>query len=235
MLEIAGLYAYSYLVGAVPTAYLLARLSRGIDIRQYGSGNIGGSNLAQHAGRHWVVLLLFFDIFIKGATPVLVGVYLTGLGWDSYWLMAAPVLSAIAHNWSPFMRFQGGRGISVVAGALLSVDWLALAICLAVVGGGKKLTGSSAVWVLVCLAALPLWALLFGNPAWVPGEGQAFSKFALFAALLAVTVLKRLLGNTLEWPPRGLHRKVLFNRLFHDRDVDQRDDWVHRAPVLRES
>ena len=235
MLEIAGLYVYSYLVGAVPTAYLLARFSSGIDIRQYGSGNVGGSNLAQHAGRHWVVLLLIFDILIKGATPILVGVYVTGLDWASFWLMAAPVLSAIGHNWSPFMRFQGGRGISVVAGALLSVDWLALALCLAVVGAGKKFTGSSALWVLACLAALPFWALLFGNPAWVPGEGQASSIFALFAALLAVTVLKRLLGNALVWPQRGARRKVLFNRLFHDRDVDQREDWVHRAPVLSES
>ncbi len=226
MLEIAGLYVYSYLVGAVPTAYVLGKLARGIDIRRYGSGNVGGSNLAQYAGRRWVAALLVFDILVKGATPMLAGVYLAGLDRGSFALIVAPLLTIAAHNWSPFMKFQGGRGISIVAGTLLSVNPVALVVCLAVIGAGKKLTKSSALWVLGCLVALPVWAFAFDDHA--PATG------VLFLALLGFAILKRVLGNTVSRPGGQTRRRVLTNRLLHDRDVDERDDWVHRTPALHE-
>lgn len=225
MWEIAGLYVYSYLVGAVPTAYVLGKLARGIDIRQYGSGNVGGSNLAQHAGRHWVVPLLIFDILVKGATPMLAGIYVAGLGRGSFLLIIAPALAIAGHNWSPFVKLQGGRGISVVAGTLLSVNPVALVVCLAVTWAGKKLTKSSAAWVLGCLAALPVWAFIFDDHA---------ATAVLFLTLLGLTILKRALGNTVSRPEGQPWRSVLVNRLLHDRDVARRDDWVHRTPALHE-
>lgn len=225
MWELAGLYVYSYLVGAVPTAYVLGRLARGIDIRQYGSGNVGGSNLAQHAGRYWVAALLIFDILVKGATPMLAGIYVAGLERGSFLLIVAPALAIVGHNWSPFMKLQGGRGISVVAGTLLSVNPVALVVCLTVVWVGKKLTKSSALWVLGCLAALPVWAFIFD---------QYTATAVLFLALLALTILKRVMGNTVSRPEGQPWRSVLVNRLLHDRDVAHRDDWVHRTPALHE-
>ncbi|MFB3120091.1 MAG: glycerol-3-phosphate acyltransferase, partial [Stenotrophomonas maltophilia] len=51
MLETIGLHVYAYLIGAVPTAYLIGRWAKGIDIRDYGSGNVGATNLAHHVGR----------------------------------------------------------------------------------------------------------------------------------------------------------------------------------------
>ena len=106
MIEIAGLYTFAYLVGAVPTAYLIARLVRGVDIRQYGSGNVGGTNIAQHVGKKWLVPLLFFDILIKGSSPVLIGHYLLGLDRMSIELVISPVLAVAGHNWSVFSNGQ---------------------------------------------------------------------------------------------------------------------------------
>ena len=66
MLETIGLYAYAYLVGAVPTAYLIGRWAKGIDIRNYGSGNAGATNLAHHVGRGWVAPLLLRGVSVIG-------------------------------------------------------------------------------------------------------------------------------------------------------------------------
>ncbi len=69
-MELAGLYIYSYLVGAVPTAFLIAKLARGLDIREYGSGNVGGTNVFYHVGKKWGVIQGVLDILSKGALPV---------------------------------------------------------------------------------------------------------------------------------------------------------------------
>ena len=126
-MEIAGLYLYAYLLGSAPTAYLLGRFSKGIDIRSYGSGNVGGTNLAHQVGRWWLLPLGCFDILLKGASPVLIAQY--ALGWEpgSLVSLGAPVLSILGHNWSVFIRFQGGRGIAVVCGILLAISPLLIA------------------------------------------------------------------------------------------------------------
>ena len=71
-LTIGLLLAYSYLVGSIPTAYLVGRWVKGIDIRRYGSGNIGGSNVAAHVGKRYAVPVGLFDVLVKGAVPVIV-------------------------------------------------------------------------------------------------------------------------------------------------------------------
>ena len=222
-MALAGLYLCAYLIGSVPTAYLLARLAKGIDIRSYGSGNVGASNLVQHAGKQWLIPLVAFDFLGKGVTPFLVGRYVLGLEMGSVELLAAPLLALAGNNWSVFLKFQGGRGIIVVLGVFLAVSsWLLLA-GLAVYFGGWILTRNSPVWVLVSLAALPFLAtLLGGGPATVGFCG----------AILALILVKRLTANGLSIHPKMPGGKVLLNRLLFDRDVGRRDDWIHRAPAV---
>ena len=59
------LYLYAYLIGSIPTAYVIGRLVKGIDIRQFGSGNVGGSNVYVHVGKWWTAALSIFEIFVK--------------------------------------------------------------------------------------------------------------------------------------------------------------------------
>lgn len=220
-MELAGLYVFSYLVGAVPTAYLIAKLFKGLDIRQYGSGNVGGSNLFHLMGKGWVAPLGIFEIFLKGASPVWIGQYLMGLDRTSVLLMAAPLLAIAGHNWSPYIKFQGGRGIVVFGGSLLALAPWILAAFLVIILAGWTVTRSSGVWVLIALATLPLWGVVAGDPL-------VISWYC--AGVLALVVLKRLLSN---WTPlaEGLpRRKVLLNRLLRDRDVDDRAEWVSRNP-----
>ena len=78
-MDIAALYLVSYLVGAVPTAYIIGRLVKGLDLRTHGSGNVGAANLLYHVGKGWVVPLGLVEVLVKGASPIWVGQHLLGL------------------------------------------------------------------------------------------------------------------------------------------------------------
>jgi len=219
-MDIAGLYIFSYLVGSIPTAYIIARLVKKVDLRRYGSGNVGSSNLFYHVSRKWVVPLGLFEVLIKGALPVLTGHYLLGLERASGWLMVAPLLAITGNNWSVFLRFQGGRGIAVASGTLLALSPIILVLAFVVAVGGWAITRSSGVWVLVALVLLPAWAGFI--------DPLAVSLYCV--GLLALVVLKRLVSNWTPLPEDIPRRKVLLNRLLRDRDVDDRAQWMDRVP-----
>jgi acyl phosphate:glycerol-3-phosphate acyltransferase len=221
LIEIMGLYVLAYLVGSVPTAYLIGKLARGIDLRQYGSSNVGGSNLVYHTGKRWLVPLALFEVLIKGALPVLIGQYLLGLERASPQLLIAPLLAISGHNWPIFLKFQGGRGVAVLSGTLLALGPLLLAAFVVVFTAGWLATRSSGVWVLISLALLPVWAVIIGEPSMI-------SWYCLGA--LGLIVLKRLLSNWNPFPQEVPRKQVLFNRLFRDRDVSDRAEWIRRVP-----
>ena len=247
--ELLLLYLYSYLIGAAPTAYLLARLVKGIDLRQHGSGNVGGSNILRQVGKRGLIPVLVFDFCFKGVSPSLLAFYLLPPGTPGPLLLAAPLLALIGNNWSIFLRLQGGRGILIVCGMLISLVPLLFAVALLLYLAGWRITRSSGVWVLIALAALPLLALLpipiltadwpalaaalsgttaAGLPALPGASPVVVSWYSL--AILAVVVVKRLLANSATFPEDLPRRKVLFNRLFRDRDVDNRAEWIARVP-----
>jgi len=120
----------SYLVGAIPTGYLLARL-KGVDIRKVGSGNIGATNVYRCIGKSWGILTFILD-FLKGYLPAVIfpifcqrwsagisGVHLS---------MLCGCMAVIGHNWPVYLRFRGGKGIATGAGALLGFAPLAMLI-----------------------------------------------------------------------------------------------------------
>lgn len=221
LIEIAGLYICSYLIGSIPTAYIVARVSRNIDIRDYGSGNVGASNAFRHLGKWPWIPLFLFDVLGKGSVPLVAGAYLLDLRPESGPMIGVPLFALAGHNWSVFLKFQGGRGVAVVVGSLAVLSPIVLAVSLVMVGIGWLLTRSSGVWVLIALVLLPLWTVIARDPVVVVWY---------CVGALALVVAKRLLSN---WTPLhpGLNRKkVLFNRLFLDRDVDDNADWVHRSP-----
>ena len=225
-MDIAGLYLYAYLLGSIPTAYLIGKLVSGIDIREYGSGNVGGSNVAQHVGKWWLIPLSIVDVLAKGASPVLIGHYVLGLDKASIALLLAPTLAVTGHNWSAFMRFQGGRGVAVCSGVLLALSPILMGAFLLVFAVGWLITRSAGIWVLLAMIALPIWALVAGQPA---------SLIWLCVAMLTLVMLKRLLSNNVSMPEGVPRRLVLLNRLLKDRDVGDRDEWINREPSATNS
>src|SRR3954447_11423972 len=97
----------SYLVGAIPFGWLIARL-RGVDIFQAGSGNIGATNVGRVLGRRFGLLVFVLD-FLKGALPVvLVRYYLPDVPWAA---VAAGLAAVIGHMFPVYLRFHGGKGV----------------------------------------------------------------------------------------------------------------------------
>ena len=220
-MEIAALYIGSYLLGSIPTAYIIGRLVSGLDIRSYGSGNVGSANLYEHVGKRWVFPLVAVEVLLKGALPILAAIYVLDISRSSTWLIGPPLLSVAGNNWSVFLKLQGGRGIAVATGTLLALSPVLLAPFAVIAVGGWKLSKSSGLWVLISLTLLPLWAYLVYdnlNLVW----------YCL--GLLGIVVLKRLSANWRPFPENVSRKKVLFNRLVRDRDVSDRTGWVRRIP-----
>ncbi len=116
------LFLFSFLCGAVPTGYLLVRAVKRQDIRRLGSGNIGSTNVRRAAGGGAALLTQIVDI-LKGAIPVAITLILGrhfDFGSAKMTALAAIALASIlGHDFSPFLRFRGGKGVNTTVGAFL--------------------------------------------------------------------------------------------------------------------
>ncbi len=122
MIEFALVVIGSYLVGAVPVGLLLARI-KGLDLRHYGSGKTGSTNVLRTLGKRYAVSALIFDV-LKGVLAVIAARYVVGYPLGE---MAAAFAAVAGHNWSIYIRFQGGRGVATsVGGVLVMMPFVAL-------------------------------------------------------------------------------------------------------------
>ena len=209
----------AYLLGAIPSAYLVARWLKGIDIRQHGSGNVGASNLSEHTSRSVGILLGAFDSLGKGTVPIVLTQQLDlGLAVQ----VGVGLAAVVGHNWSPYIRFTGGRGISTTIGVVLGfVMWQEVLIGIVLLGIiGSWWLKDTAFWTFIMLVALPGLALLFNRPPEI---------INLFIALTVVLLIKRLTGNW-DWPKGKIRLTTVFvHRVLWDRDVRRQDEWTRRG------
>ena len=151
----------SYLVGAIPFGYLVARW-RGVDIFQQGSGNIGATNVARVLGWREGVLTLLGDV-LKGFLPVLLAMYFGLEPWEISWVGLA---SFLGHLYPVFLKFKGGKGVATALGILLAVapaGTLILASVFALVATTSRAV-SLASLIAAVLAPLVLWLLWYPLP-----------------------------------------------------------------------
>jgi glycerol-3-phosphate acyltransferase PlsY len=219
--EICILILFSYFTGSIPNAYLAGKWFYKIDIREYGSGNVGVSNLI--GATSWIVGLpvIFLDIG-KGILPV----WITHLlGMDIIWQVAVGSAAIIGHNWPIFLHFNGGRGM---------LTTLAVTFVLPVING-------YAPWELlgffVC-AALSL--VTIHNIPVGTGTGIAISPFVSWltgkplSLNIRFLIIFLILNNRRLTVPRSPEaanistRELVLNRLLLDRDIKDRKMWLDR-------
>jgi len=185
-----------YLVGSVPTGYLLGR-SRGLDIRQHGSGNIGATNVWRVMGRNYG-LLAFASDFLKGFLLLFL---LRKLCFpeDGSWsvsllLVICGLAAIIGHNYTPWLGFKGGKGIATSAGVLGALMPWVLAIALSLWIIATLLTRMVSVGSILAAASLAPLAFFFYSGNWV------YFGLACMAGLLAIarhkSNIQRLLAGT---------------------------------------
>lgn len=225
-----GLWVVAYLIGALPVSYLLGRALGGLDLRQHGSGNVGASNLASAMGRKWWLPIAVIDM-VRGAGPVLAGHYAPGLSDLAWWLMLTPLFTILGNNWSPFLRFTGGRSVGVWAGGILGMSPPFFAAGLIMYVLGWRATRRSAEWMLVVMIALPAMAMAWPERLLLVGGNEQLAVFAAAGAILIL--VKRLASNGRPAPPDLPLSAVLFNRLLRDRDIANREEWLARTAEHR--
>jgi len=122
----------SFLLGSIPFGYLIA-LFKGIDIRKYGSGNVGATNVARVLGKKYGIAVYILD-FLKGFIPTLIAV--KNFGIESWVTTAVGLSPILGHMFSPFLHFKGGKGVATSSGVLLALSpllgFLALALWFAI-------------------------------------------------------------------------------------------------------
>jgi glycerol-3-phosphate acyltransferase PlsY len=188
-----------YLVASVPFSYLMARRVTGVDLRRHGTGTVSGTGLYEVAGFGPLALAGIFEV-AKGA----VGPLLARRSGPMV-AAAAAAASVAGHNWSPWLRGAGGRGLSPAIGALLVGAPAGAAVLLGGMAAGR-LAGETAIGTVAADAALvPVAQRVHGTDA---------ARFS--AAVLAPMVLKRLVGNA---PPTRPGRATYLWRLLLDRDT----------------
>ena len=142
--------AIAYAVGSVPTGVMVSRLARGIDVRQYGSGGMGTTNVLRTVGPVAAGSVFALDV-AKGSVAVLIA---RGLGASTAGQAGAGVAAVAGHSWPVWARFQGGKSVATGFGALLVLS--PEGSMAAVVGGLAALAATRVVSVGSLAAAMSL-------------------------------------------------------------------------------
>jgi glycerol-3-phosphate acyltransferase PlsY len=131
----------SYLVGSIPISIILTKLVKGVDIRNYGSGNAGGTNVSRVLGKKYGILVILLDA-MKGVIAVVFisRLYLGSFPFpnttpfDDFTLVQiiAGLAAVIGHIWTIFAGFKGGKGIATGLGVLVSIVTLDMLMALGV-------------------------------------------------------------------------------------------------------
>lgn len=171
--------ALSYLLGAVPTSYLVGRLFKGIDLREHGSRNLGATNLYRALGWKYAVPVGLFDA-AKGAIPV----WLFGPRVPTMPLLPlfCGVAAVVGHVFSVFVGFKGGKGVATASGVVLALAPWALLAMLGLWGALVWLTGYVSLASVVSAALFPLAAYFL--------EGSRGPVLAVEIALAAFIIWK---------------------------------------------
>lgn len=157
----AGLVLLGYLSGSIPFGLILVRATRGVDVRERGSGNIGATNVARVAGKGLGVLVLVLDA-LKGALPVLLAQRVAGPS-----VAAGVGVAAFAGHVAPvWLGFRGGKGVATALGVVaVLAPWAALAGALTYALVLAVLRISSVGSLLAGLVAVTVAWLVPGTPA----------------------------------------------------------------------
>lgn len=156
-LELVLIIIISYLIGSIPTAYLIGRMCGKVDIREVGSGNVGATNVYRMVGKRAGIVVLIIDI-LKGFLPV----YAVGLlGFDTIYKIGAGFGAISGHTWTVFLKFKGGRGVATGIGVFLALTpipaLIVLVIFILVAGISRYISLGSIIGALL----LPLILLFF--------------------------------------------------------------------------
>lgn len=174
-MEYLLIIALSYIVGSIPNGLIVGKLTKGVDIRQFGSKNIGATNAYRILGP-WPALWVLLTDIAKGVAGVYIGL---GFGHTPPAALAGGIAAVAGHNWSLFLGFKGGRGVATALGVIAVLMPKVTAIIFVVWVVIVYLTRYVSLGSIVGAVLAPLLVWLFG-------ERTEYLYFAIVAAFFVV-------------------------------------------------
>lgn len=187
-----------YLIGSIPTAYLVLKFRHQLDIRNEGTGNVGAMNSYDVTGSKSTGSMVLFVDLLKGIIPTLVLLYVLKL--NLYFIILPLVLLVAGHNFSVFIKFKGGRGLATGAGILLIVNFWLVIYWLLFYFIIRKIKDNVHIATVIALVLIPI-ALIFSQDLIVQftygfasfGKELTFTLlFALSSSIVIVILLKHI-------------------------------------------
>ena len=160
VLEFITVFVTAYLIGSIPTGYIIVKTFTGQDIRTIGSGSTGATNVKRVMGKKWFFITMLLDA-LKGALPVILAklfaTTFTGIG-------LLPVVAAVAvilgHSRSIFLKFTGGKSVASGVGTILALNWivgLLIAVVWAVITYTSKYVSLGSIIAMAVSPFLMWW------------------------------------------------------------------------------
>ncbi len=192
----------AYLVGSMPTAYIFTRLLRGVDIRQYGSGNVGATNAFRVIGKVPAIIVLAIDVFKGYLAATFIAnsfLYITPATRPELYQVLCGLAAIAGHNWSVFLKFKGGKGVATSAGVVIGlipkIFWLGFLTWTIVF----FLTGYVSIASILASVMIPIFTLILGEP----------TEIIVFMSLLCVIIVYKHKSN-LKRLRKGEEKKITF-------------------------
>ncbi|MEW6703153.1 MAG: glycerol-3-phosphate 1-O-acyltransferase PlsY [Bacteroidota bacterium] len=216
MLNLIFVILLSYLVGSIPTSIIIGKLVRGIDIRNHGSGNAGGSNVFRVLGWKWGISTILLDAF-KGALAVIIvaRMYLDNIPFnnitpfDDFTLVQiiCGVSAVVGHVWTVFAGFRGGKGIATGLGVLIMIITVDMALALGVFFIIVALFRYISLGSLAAAVSVPLIMVIRENLFGVNIQGyHTILPFSILLALLVIYTHRKNIDRLLK----GSESKISF-------------------------
>ncbi len=195
--------AVGYLLGSIPWGYLIVKAVRGIDVRNFGSGNIGMTNVQRILGSSSALLVLGGDMG-KGALSVYLGVLLAPFAHMSPQVMGgmAGIASIIGHNWPVFLKFKGGKGVAISTGVFLTLTPFPLMLSALVMALVVGFTRYVSLGSITAAGALPFFIWF-----WMK-EGSFYLVLSALAAFLILLRHRSNLRRLLKGEEKRLGERV---------------------------
>lgn len=164
MIELLVIAVVSYLIGSIPTGYIIVKLLKNEDIRTIGSGSTGATNVKRVLGKGWFFAVMLLDAF-KGALPVFVSSNIAYYYCD--WglpAVIAAIFVLIGHSKSVFLKFTGGKSVASGVGTIIALCWPVGLIIAAIWGLVTYTSKYVSLGSIVALCSAPILMILFKQP-----------------------------------------------------------------------
>jgi len=213
MWSLIAILILSYLVGSIPTAIITGKLLRGIDIRQFGSGNAGGTNAFRVLGWKAGLFVSLFDV-AKGAfaTVVISQIRFDGPPLNRTVLMILAGLGAIlGHTFTIFAGFKGGKGVACGAGMIIGLYPIAFLLCLLVFALVLFSSGIVSVSSISAAISLPVILLLLNHFGAAPVD-RALLIFSIVIPAFIIFTHRSNIGRLLKGEEKPFEKLILLRR-----------------------